>query len=61
MSLNFIILKHVRGSELFDGRLESYGVFEGVPTEDSTKGAQCLYDEGGVLWAYMDEKITSIA
>ena len=54
MSRNYKTLKKIRFADLFDGRLERYGVRE-YNTERSNDHHRCLTDGFNHLWAYADE------
>ena len=51
MSINFITMKTIAFSELFDGRLEKF-VISGVITDPTTSDVRCLTDGRNYLWAY---------
>jgi hypothetical protein len=54
MSTDYRPLKNIRACELFDGRLEAFGVREHVHKEtDNTN--RCLTDGNNFLWVYTDE------
>jgi hypothetical protein len=54
MSTDYRPLKRVRACELFDGRLEAFGVREHV-NDKTTEGHRCLTDGNNYLHVYMDE------
>jgi hypothetical protein len=54
MSPDYATLKSVSAQELFDGRLEAYGVRE--HTEHTTDRKRLLTDGRNGLWVYIDDK-----
>ena len=55
MSTDYRPLKKVRACELFDGRLEAFGVREHV-NKETNEGHRCLTDGNNYLHVYMDDK-----
>jgi hypothetical protein len=49
MSTDYVILPPISASELFDGRLEKFGVREHV-NEETTEDHRCLVDGNNYLW-----------
>jgi hypothetical protein len=54
MSTNYVIVPPISASELFDGRLEKFGVREHV-NEETTPGDRCLTDGNNYLWLYVGD------
>ena len=52
MSTTYIPLKPISFAQLFDGRLEPFGIREHVHPKDTTKNERCLTDEESFLWVY---------
>jgi len=57
MSTNYITAKAITMDELFDGRLESYGIHERVVEGKTAKGRRLLTDGSNSLWIYGDTVI----
>jgi hypothetical protein len=55
MSTSYAPLKDIRAAELFDGRLEKYGIKEYL-TSEATKRHRCLTDGLDYLWVLIDEE-----
>jgi hypothetical protein len=55
MSTDFCLLQTVRACDLFDGRLEEFGVREHVKPDQTTKKTRCLTDGCNYLWVYIDD------
>jgi hypothetical protein len=55
MSTDFRLLNKVRACDLFDGRLEAFGVREEIAPDSATERARCLADGRNYLWAYIDD------
>src|ERR1700730_7557644 len=55
MSTDYRPLKEIPFAELFDTRLEKYGVHEKLGEEDITERQRCLTDGRNYLWDYADE------
>ena len=51
MSTNYRLSKRVAIEELFDGRLESFGVVERLVADETTQQRRCLTDGRNFLWA----------
>jgi hypothetical protein len=54
MSTSYCLLKKVRACELFDGRLEAFGIREHV-NDETTERRRCLTDGRNYVWVCMDE------
>jgi hypothetical protein len=54
MSTNYAPSKKVRAGDLFDGRLEKYGVREQV-TDAATETSRCLTDGRNCLWVSIND------
>lgn len=54
MSTYYRSLQPILASELFDGRLLSFGIHEDV-NEDTDHGQRCLTDGSNYFWAYVAE------
>jgi hypothetical protein len=50
-------LKKVNAQELFDGRLEPYGVREQIVPDSTTTGKRCLTDGNNYIWAYIENDL----
>jgi hypothetical protein len=55
MSTDFRLLQRVRACDLFDGRIEEFGVREHVKPDATTKKRRCLTDGCNYLWVYIDD------
>jgi hypothetical protein len=55
MSTDYCPLKQVPACDLFDGRLEAFGVHEHVKPDETTKTRRCLTDGRNYLWVYIDD------
>ena len=57
MSTDYILSESIRMEDLFDGRLESYGITE--HTEDGTTSAEkrCLTDGRNWIWVYGEKDV----
>jgi len=55
MSISFRLLQIVRACELFDGRLEEFGIFEHVHPTQTTTRRRCLTDGWNYLWVFIDD------
>jgi hypothetical protein len=55
MSTDYKTAKEIEMNELFDGRLEVYGVHEKVVEGRSTKSMRLLTDDKNSLWVYGDK------
>jgi hypothetical protein len=54
LSTGYRTLKKVNAQELFDGRLEPYGVREQIVPDSTTTGKRCLTDGNNYMWAYIE-------
>ncbi len=52
MSTEYIALKKIAFSELFDGRLERFGVREHIKDDETDDLRRCLTDGRNFLWVY---------
>lgn len=59
MSTNYISHKKISMKELFDGRLEKYGVLEKIVDGQTSKESRFLTDGCFGLWIYGDETFSS--
>lgn len=57
MSTGYRTLKKVNAQELFDGRLEPYGVREQIVPDSTTTGKRCLTDGNNYMWAYIENDL----
>jgi hypothetical protein len=56
MSIDFHLLNNVPANELFDGRLEEYGVSEHTNPEETTETFRCLTDHCcNYLWVHVGD------
>jgi hypothetical protein len=55
MSTDYRLLKKVAACDLFDGRLEEFGVREHVTPEATTEKNRLLTDGRNYLWVYIDD------
>jgi hypothetical protein len=55
MSTDYCLLRKVLACDLFDGRLEEFGVREHVQAERTTKHSRCLTDGHSYLWVHIDD------
>src|SRR5271166_2123698 len=55
MSNDYRPLEKVRACDLFDGRLEAFGVREEIVLDGTTEGTRCLTDGRNYLWAYIND------
>ena len=55
MSTDYALLKKVPALDLFDGRLEVFGVREHVNPDETTKKSKCLTDGRNYLWVYIGD------
>ena len=56
MSTNYCLLRKVPACDLFDGRLEEFGVREHVNPETTTETSRLLTDGRNYLWVYIDDE-----
>ena len=55
MSTDYRLLRKVPACDLFDGRLEEFGVREHVKPEAKTEKSRLLTDGRNYLWVYIDD------
>ena len=55
MSTDYRLLRKVPACDLFDGRLEEFGVREHVKPEATTEKSRLLTDGRNYLWVYIDD------
>jgi hypothetical protein len=55
MSTDYRLLKKVPACDLFDGRLEEFGIREHVKAEATTEKGRLLTDGRNYLWVYIDD------
>ena len=55
MSTFYITRPKVSASDLFDGRLEKFGVREHIEKDETTKTERCLTDGRNCLWVYIND------
>jgi hypothetical protein len=55
MSTDYRLLREVPACELFDGRLEEFGIHEHVKPEATTEKSRLLTDGRNYLWVYIDD------
>lgn len=55
MSTDYALLKKVQACDLFDGRLEAFGVREKIVADETTEGKRCLTDGRNYLWVYVND------
>jgi hypothetical protein len=55
MSTDYRLLKTIKADELFDGRLEVFGVREHFVAGTSTESRRCLTDGRNAVWVYIRE------
>jgi hypothetical protein len=63
MSMQYRPLKQLRFSDLFDGRLEPFGVRDRLVPGETTELSRCLTDGRNYMWVYSDDCgfVTTIA
>src|SRR6516164_9573068 len=54
MSTDYVPFNKIRACDLFDGRLEKFGVREQL-TDDTTETSKCLTDGRNWLWVYISD------
>lgn len=54
MSTDYLLLEKVPAYELFDGRLEKFGVREHIHLESTTERTRLLTDGRNYVWVYID-------
>ena len=57
MSTDYILSERVRMEDLFDGRLESYGITEHIDDETTSRERRCLTDGRNGIWVYGVENV----
>jgi hypothetical protein len=55
MSTDYRLLKNIPACDLFDGRLEEFGVREHVKPEVTTEKSRLLTDGRNYVWVYIDD------
>jgi hypothetical protein len=55
MSTSYCPLRKVHARDLFDGRLEAFGIREHVEPDETTERRRCLTDGRNYLWVYIDD------
>ena len=55
MSTDYRLLRKASACDLFDGRLEEFGVREHVKPEATTETSRLLTDGRNYLWVYIDD------
>jgi hypothetical protein len=55
MSTDFRPLKDILAHEMFDGRLETFGVSERFVADQSTERSRCLTDGRNFMWVYSND------
>jgi hypothetical protein len=55
MSTDFITLKKIHASDLFDGRLEKFDVREHIKADETTDRKRCLTDGRNYVWVFIAE------
>jgi hypothetical protein len=55
VSTCYMPLKKIAGRDLFDGRLEAFGICE-VKSNDTTENHKCLTDGKDYLWVFIGDK-----
>jgi hypothetical protein len=55
MSTDYAPVKKIIAHELFDGRLNAFGVREEIVPDGTTKRKRCLTDGRNYMWAYIDD------
>jgi hypothetical protein len=55
MSTDFIFSEKINACDLFDGRLEKFGVREHISADNTSEGARCLTDGRNYLWVWIDD------
>ena len=56
MSTDYMPLKKVSARELFDGRLDEFGIREHVKPDGTTEKRRCLTDGRNYMWVYIDDE-----
>ncbi len=60
MIIDFSLEKKVSFEELFDGRLERFGIQEAIKEGSTSDNSRCLTDGNNFLWIYGDEFVTRL-
>jgi hypothetical protein len=55
MSTYYSLIKKIPGSDVFDGRLEGFGIREHIVPGKTTNTYRCLTDGHDYVWVQMDE------
>ena len=55
MSTDYRPLEKVQACDLFDGRLEAFGVRERIKPDETTEQRRCLTDGRNYLWVYIND------
>jgi hypothetical protein len=55
MSTDYAPIKKILVCEMFDGRLEKFGVREHVKPDETTEKSRLLTDGRNYLWVYVDD------
>ena len=58
MSTYYAPFNKIHARDLFDGRLEKFGVRE-QPTADTTEASKCLTDGRNCLWVSINDRFTT--
>lgn len=56
MSTHYVTEKNIRFDEIFDGRLEKFGIREDSTQKDSCDSKRCLTDGRNFLWVCSDQE-----
>ena len=56
MSISFHLLNEVASSDLFDGRLERFGVREHLKPDETSEMWRCLTDGRNYVWVQVDDQ-----
>lgn len=55
MSTEFILSAKINACDLFDGRLEKFGVREDISADETSERARGLTDGRNYLWVWIDD------
>ncbi len=55
MSTDYRTAEKISAHELFDGRLEAYGVREHINPDETSEKRRCLTDGRNYMWVYIDD------
>ena len=58
MSTDYVTMKEIPFDDLFDGRLEKFGVREHIKDDEASDTRRCLTDGNNYLWTYASEDRT---